>query len=81
MLKSSSIYAISGVLRNLVGFLMLPIYTAYLTPSDYGIVALMVFAISLIEITLGAKMIEAPQKYYHDETSLLGKKSVIATTL
>lgn len=81
MFKSSSIYALSGLLRNLVGFVMLPIYTRYLTPADYGIVALMVFVVSLIEITLGARMGHAPQKFYHDQENDSDKKKVIATAL
>ena len=67
LLKSSSVYAISGILRNLIGFIMLPVYTRYLSPADYGIVALMVFVVSLIEITVAGRMGHAPQKFYHDE--------------
>ena len=81
MLKSSSIYAVSGLVRNLSGFVMLPIYTRYLTPADYGIVALMVFIVSMLEITLGARMGDASQKFYHDEKTEAGKKKVIATAL
>jgi O-antigen/teichoic acid export membrane protein len=81
MMKSSSIYAVSGLLRNLVGFAMLPIYTRYLTPADYGIVSLMVFFVSFIEITLGARMGHAPQKFYHDQTDEESRKKVIASAL
>ena len=81
LLKSSSLYAFSGILRHSVSFIMLPIYTTYLSPKDYGIVSLMVFVISLIEITLGARMGHAPQKYYHDQKSAEKRKRVISTAL
>ena len=81
MIKSSSIYAFSGLLRNLVGFVMLPIYTRYLSPADYGIVALMIFVISLIEITLGARMGHAPQKFYYEQDAEAERKKVISTAL
>ena len=38
LVKHSTIYAIGNISRQLVGFLMLPLYTHYLTPADYGVV-------------------------------------------
>ncbi len=40
LLRHSVFYGIPGIARRLVGFLLIPLYTRYLTPSDYGIVAL-----------------------------------------
>ncbi len=81
MLKSSSVYGISGVLRNLVGFLMLPIYTRYLTPEDYGVVSLMIFFISLVEISLGARLGLATVKFFHDQEQESTRKEVVASAL
>src|SRR5690606_6893196 len=81
MLKSSSVYAVSGILRNLVGFLMLPIYTRYLTPEDYGIVSLMIFFISLVEISLGARLGLATVKFFHDQEQESVRKEVVASAL
>lgn len=81
MVKSSSVYAVSGMLRNLVGFLMLPIYTRFLTPADYGVVELMLFVVSLIEISLGARLGHATAKYYHDQPDEDGRKAVVSTAL
>ena len=81
MLKSSSIYGISGILRNLVGFLMLPIYTRYLTPEDYGVVSLMLFFISFVEITLGARLGLATVKFFHDQEEERSRKEVVASAL
>ncbi len=38
--KDMSIYGISKVLSQLIGLLLLPLYTKYLEPSDYGIFSL-----------------------------------------
>ena len=35
----STLYASGDILVKGIGLLLLPIYTAYLTPSDYGILA------------------------------------------
>lgn len=81
MLKSSSVYGISGILRNLVGFLMLPIYTRFLTPEDYGIVSLMIFFVSLVEISLGARLGLATVKFFHDQEQESTRKEVVASAL
>jgi O-antigen/teichoic acid export membrane protein len=39
--KHSLIYGLGGTLNRLIGFFLLPIYTRYLTPTDYGILSLL----------------------------------------
>lgn len=39
----SLVYGASNFLGKIVGFLLLPLYTAYLTPYDYGIVAMLAY--------------------------------------
>jgi O-antigen/teichoic acid export membrane protein len=79
LLKNSTIYALGDILRNVVSFVMLPIYTRYLTPSDYGVVGLIAFAVAIFEAVLGAKLIQAIPKFFHDEKTETGKNAVIST--
>lgn len=81
MLGHGSIYAFGNLSRQLVGFIMLPIYTRYLTPSDYGVIALMTFALSLIELIFGARLGQAIQKYYFDAKGDADKHTVISTAM
>lgn len=81
MVKHSTIYAIGNISRQLVGFIMLPIYTNYLTPADYGVIGLLIFMVSLFEILLGGHMFQAVPKFYHQEEERLRKNSVVATAL
>jgi O-antigen/teichoic acid export membrane protein len=82
LMKASSVYALSGLIRNLVSFLMLPIYTRYLSPEDYGIAALMVFTVSLIEMVFASSLIgHAPQKFYHEKEYNKIKNEVISSSL
>lgn len=39
----SLVYGASNFLSKVVGFLLLPLYTSYLTPYDYGIVAMLAY--------------------------------------
>lgn len=36
-------YGTSGVISQVVGFFLLPLYTSYLTPKDYGVLALLTY--------------------------------------
>ncbi len=40
LLKQSSVYGIGAVVSPMISFIMLPIYTRFLTPDDYGLLAL-----------------------------------------
>jgi len=39
--KSTVIYGVGQVLNRFIGFLLLPLFTAYLTPADYGLLAIL----------------------------------------
>ncbi|MCG7199472.1 oligosaccharide flippase family protein [Marinobacter pelagius] len=77
----SLIYALGNISRHLVSFIMLPVYTHYLTPADYGVVGLLIFLVSLIEIMFGGHMFQAVPKYYFEERSEIRQKKVVSTAL
>ncbi len=81
MAKHSAVYATGNILRRIVGFAMLPVYTRYLSPADYGVVALMDAAIVLLEITLGARLVQAVPKYYYAEGEEKARNAVVSTAL
>lgn len=58
---------------------MLPIYTNYLSPADYGIAGFLVFYVSLAQILLGGKLEQAISKFYYDK-NILHPLSTILTT-
>lgn len=51
--KQTAIYGIGIVLSRLASFLMLPIYTRFLTPADYGILELLSMTIDVIGTLAG----------------------------
>lgn len=67
LVSHSIIYAAGNITRQLVGFIMLPIYTSYLSPADYGVIGLLTFAVSLTGILFGAQLVQAVPKYYYDQ--------------
>ena len=81
LLKHSSIYAVGNISRQLIGFLMLPVYTTYLTPADYGVVGLLIFMVSLIELLFGGHMFHAIPKFYFDQESQKERNCLLSTAL
>jgi O-antigen/teichoic acid export membrane protein len=48
--KHSAVYGLGGVATRIIGFLLIPVYTRYLTPADYGILALCTTTVSVLKI-------------------------------
>lgn len=81
LIKHSTIYAIGSISRQLVGFLMLPIYTRYLTPADYGVIGMLSFAIALMEPLFGARLSESLPKFYYEQKKIGNENAVVSTAL
>ncbi len=77
--KHSSIYGISNLLQKGIGFIMIPVYTRYLTPSDYGILELLDLTINVISMILGVRLGTAIIRYYHHYESSEDQNEVIST--
>lgn len=80
-LTHSSIYAAGTILRQLAGFIMLPIYTRHLSPEDYGTVGFIIFFIGIMEIFLGARLVQSVHKYYHETDNIDIQNNLVSTAL
>jgi len=81
LVKHSTIYAIGNISRQLIGFVMLPVYTRYLTPADYGVIGLLTFAMSLLEGMFGARLGQAMPKFFFEQEDPRHRNAVISTAL
>jgi len=79
--RHAAIYAVGTVARSLTGFFMLPIYTRFLTPRDYGILELLTGLLDLGAILIGISVTEALIRFYADEDTSEGRNAVASTTL
>lgn len=79
--KHSAIYAFSSMLRRLTGLVMLPIYTRYLTPADYGVVELLGMAIEIVGILVGLRITQAMFRYYILAETDDEKNKIVSTVL
>lgn len=79
--KHSAIYGFGTMLRRLTGLVMLPIYTRYLTPADYGVVELLSMAIEIVGILIGLRISQAMFRYYILADSIEDKHRIVSTVL
>jgi len=63
----TSIYGATEIFSRFIGFLMIPFYTYYLKPADYGINELVGITIELISIVLGMGISDAVYRFYFDK--------------
>lgn len=71
-------YGVGQVLSRLVGFLMIPVYTHYLKPVDYGVYQLVGITVEAIGIVLSLGIANAVYRFYYD-AEVNDQKSVIST--
>ena len=79
-LKNSSIYLISTIVTALTAFITLPIYTRYLSPSDFGILALFGIFGMVTSRLLSFGITAATYRYYFDYKDDLFNFKVLNST-
>ncbi|AZZ92994.1 hypothetical protein EUZ85_20570 [Hahella sp. KA22] len=64
LVSNTAIYGLGTIIRSLASFLLLPIYTQYLLPSEYGVIELLGMLVDLAGIFFGARIGQAFLRYY-----------------
>ena len=59
-------YTASSILSKLIAVLLLPLYTRYLSPSDYGAAEVMIVAVIATSIVIRFGVIEALLRFYYE---------------
>ena len=79
--KHTLIYGSGLLISKAVGFFLIPLYTHYLTPEDYGILELLDLTAYIIGYLIGLGMTDAILRFYHESESELEKHQIISTAL
>src|SRR5512147_2896613 len=79
--RHTLVYAAGILLAKAVSFAMLPIYTRFLTPSDYGVMELIEMTLDVVAILAGARVAVGIFRYYHKASSDEERDAVISTAL
>jgi O-antigen/teichoic acid export membrane protein len=81
ILRHGSIYMVGIILGRIVGFLMIPVYTSYLTPADYGTLSLLGLTIDIVATIFGLGMASAVVRTYQKFEEEPTKRQVISSAL
>jgi O-antigen/teichoic acid export membrane protein len=79
--RHSLIYAVGMVLTKAVAFLMLPVYTRLLTPSDYGVLQLLMMFLEVLSIFAGSRIAYGIFHFYHKAAGESAKRMVLSTAV
>jgi O-antigen/teichoic acid export membrane protein len=78
--KHSVIYGLGGLISRILAVILLPLYTRYLSPSDYGKVETLIALTTVIGIALSAGIGSAFFRFYFDSPEPAARRRVLRTS-
>ena len=79
--RHSLIYGAGVLLSRAIAFVMLPVYTRVLTPSDFGALQLIETTLEVVSILAGSRLAAGVFHYYHKASTTKDKNAVLSTAL
>jgi len=65
--KNSSVYVFSSIISAAIPFMLLPVFTRYLTPNEYGQIAMFSLLTTALAAVVGLSVIGAANRRFFDE--------------
>jgi O-antigen/teichoic acid export membrane protein len=81
VLSHGKIYLVGNILQRCVSFVMLPIYTRFLSPTDYGTIELLSMVLDFTGIILGLRIGQSIFRFYAAFEGEKDKAEVITTAI
>jgi O-antigen/teichoic acid export membrane protein len=79
LLRHSAIYGLGSIVARVVAVLLLPVYTRYLSPSDYGLIETLVALSAVLTALVAQGMKSAFFRFYFDSAETARRLLVIRT--
>ncbi|OFW53795.1 MAG: hypothetical protein A2146_08340 [Actinobacteria bacterium RBG_16_67_10] len=78
--KHSAIYGLGGLVQRILAVLLLPVYTRFLSPSDYGMVETLIALTTVLVIVLRLGITNAFFRFYFDSKEAAHRRLVLRTS-
>jgi O-antigen/teichoic acid export membrane protein len=78
--RHSAVYGFGSLVSRFIAVLLLPLYTRYLSPADYGLIETLIALSAVLTVLLAAGVKSAFFRFYFDEPQGPGKRRVIRTS-
>ena len=79
LLRHSAIYGLGSIVARVLGVLLLPLYTRYLSPSDYGLIETLVALSAVLTALVAQGMKSAFFRFYFDSPEVERRHLVVRT--
>jgi len=81
LVKNISIYTVGNIINKSLGFILIPIYSIYLTTEDYGIISGMTLFMSVTTIIITLSLDRAVYRCYFDYENEEDRKIFLGTII
>lgn len=81
LLGNTLVYGLGNYGVKLIGFLLIPLYTRYLSPSDYGVIALVAMYSQVMFVVMNLGQGFSLFRFYYDKDSDEARERVVAAAL
>ena len=78
--RHSAVYGLGSLVSRFIAVLLLPVYTRFLSPADYGLIETLIALSAILTVLLAAGVKSAFFRFYFDEADDAGKRRVIRTS-
>jgi O-antigen/teichoic acid export membrane protein len=79
LLRHSAIYGLGSIVARVLGVLLLPLYTRYLSPSDYGLIETLIALSAVLTALVAQGMKSAFFRFYFDSAEPERRHLVVRT--
>jgi O-antigen/teichoic acid export membrane protein len=79
--KNSSVYFIGQALSRAVGFFMIPLYTHYISPTNYGSMEMIEIIAGAIGMIFAMGVSDAMPRFYYEEKEQADRNRVVSTII
>jgi O-antigen/teichoic acid export membrane protein len=80
LLAHSSIYGLGTMISRIASLILLPLYTRYLTPSDYGILSTVEITTGLMGIVITMGIALALSRFFYESDNTKDRNMVVSTS-
>lgn len=77
--RGALIYGLQPILARAVSLLMLPLYTRYLTPTDYGVMSLLGSTVEIVSLLFTSGTINGVNRFYFKRSTESERGSLLST--
>ena len=79
--KHTLIFGIGSVVNSAFGLVLVPVYTRYLSPSEFGVLSLLTVTLTLFSIVLKFGLNHAFFRHYYDTEEVEHRRLIVGSTL